>query len=193
MAEKTERIESFLKPGEQTQITPEIQKITDQIEGEGVVFIFNLLGWIHKNLAFEKGKLPSGVEFNDIFRQRTADQIIREGYSSGCSDFSLAFIPIARAKGISTKYVECINKSYFSGDLRKVAGHVFAECFVDGKWRTVDPTAGNLNIGKNYSRYVIFAKGLDSWDLGIRDLQTMRDKFIPFAKEYNKKIKQNSK
>ena len=189
----SENVEKFLESGEQTQITPEIQKIADQIEGRDVIFIFNLLGWVHGNIVMERSNFPNGAEFNDVFRQRTADQIIKEGYSSGCSDFALAFIPIARAKGIPTKYVECINKSYFPGDLQRVAGHVFAECFIQGKWRTADPTAGNLNIGKNYSKYVIFEKGLDSWDLGIKNLQTMQEKFVPFAEEYNKKIKQNSK
>ena len=189
----SENVEKFLESGEQTQITPEIQKIADQIEGEGVVFIFNLLEWVHKNIAMKRSNFPNGLEFNDLFCQRTATQIIGDGYGAGCTDFALAFIPIARAKGIPTKYVECINKSYFPGDLQRVAGHVFAECFIQGKWRTADPTAGNLNIGKNYSKYVIFEKGLDSWDLGIKNLQTMREKFVPFAEEYNKKIKQNSK
>jgi len=192
MAEKTERIEHFLKSGEQTQITPGIQKIAGEIGGEGITFIFNLLEWVHKNIAMKRSNFPSGLQFNDLLCQRTAGQIIEDGYGAGCTDFALAFIPIARAKGISTKYVECINKSYFSGDLQRVAGHVFAECFVEGRWRTVDPTAGNLSICKNYSRYVIFEKGLDSWDLGIRNLQTMREKFIPFAKEYNKKVKQST-
>lgn len=179
----------FLQQGKQTKITSKIQEIADSIEGEGVNYIFNLLEWVHNNIAYKRGKLPKGIEFNDIFRQRTADQIIREGYSSGCTDFALAFIAITRAKGIPTKYVECINKSYFNGDLQRVAGHVFVECLIAGKWRTVDPTAGSLFINKNYSKYVVYEKGLDSWDLGIKDLETMREKFIPFAKEYNKRNK----
>jgi len=178
--------EDFLKEGSQTKITAKIKEISDSIEGNDINFIFNLLEWVHNNIAYKARKLPKGIEFNDIFRQRTGIQIIEDKYSSGCTDFALAFIPISRAKGIPTKYVECINKDYFSGDLQKVAGHVFAECFIEGKWRTVDPTAGNLNIGKNYSKYIIYEKGLDSWDMGIRDLETMREKFIPFAKEYNK-------
>lgn len=179
----------FLQQGEQTKITPRIQEIANSIEGEGVIFIFNLLEWIHNNIAYKRGKLPKNIEFNDIFRQRTANRIIKEAYSSGCTDFTLPFTSIARAKGIPTKYVECINKSYFNGDLQRVAGHVFAECFIDRKWRTVDPTAGSLFINKNYSKYVVYEKGLDSWDLGIRDLETMRERFIPFAKKYNKKNK----
>jgi transglutaminase-like putative cysteine protease len=182
--------EDFLKEGNQTKITPKIREISNSIEGNDINFIFILLDWVHNNIAYKGGKLPKGIEFNQIFRQRTGIQIIEDGYSSGCSDYVLAFIPLARAKGIPTKYVECINKDYFSGDLQKVAGHVFAECFVKDRWITIDPTAGNLNRGLNYSRYVIYGKGLDSWDLGIRDLKTMGEKFIPFAEEYNKKNKE---
>lgn len=184
----------FLKQGEQTKITPKIQEIADSIKGEGVVLAFNLLEWVHNNIAYKGRELPKGIEFNDIFRRRTGSQIIEEGYAGGgCSDFVLAFTPIARAKGIPTKYVECINKSYFSGDLQRVAGHALAECFIEGKWRAVDPMAGSIFITKNYSKYVVYAKGLDSWDLGIKDLKTMREKFIPFAKEYKKRNnKQNS-
>jgi transglutaminase-like putative cysteine protease len=182
--------DKFLQQGEQTKITPRIQEVADSIKGEEIEFIFNLLEWVHENIAYKRGKLPKGIKFNDIFRQRTGNQIVGEGYASGCSDFALAFITIARAKGVPTKYVECINKSYFNGDSAKVAGHVFAECFIDGKWRSVDSPAGSLFINKNYSNYVVYAKGLDSWDLGIQDLKTMREKFTPFAKEYNEKNKQ---
>ena len=176
----------FLQEGGQTKITPEIKQIAESIEGDDLIFIFYLLEWIHNNIAYKGGKLPKGIEFNDIFRQRTAEQIIKEGYSSGCSDFTLAFIPIARAKGIPTKYVECINENYFKSNLQNVAGHVFAECYIRDKWITVDPSAGSLFINKNYSKYVVYEKGLDSWDLGIKGLRTMRERFIPFAKDYNK-------
>ena len=40
-------------------------------------------------------------------------------------------------------------------------------------------------------RYVVYAKGLDSWDLGIYDISTMREKFIPFAEKFNSKLKDN--
>jgi len=193
MTEKTERIEHFLKSGEQTQVTPEIQKIADQIGGEGVVFIFNLLEWIHKNIAMKRSDFPNGLKFNDLLCQRTANQIIEDGYGAGCTDFALAFIPVARAKGIPTKYIEGIHRDWIKNpDPKHVKGHVFANCFIDGKWRTADPTSSNLNTRENYLNYVVYAKGLDSWDLGIRDLQTMREKFIPFAKEYNKRVKQST-
>ncbi len=103
------------------------------------------------------------------------------------SDFALAYIAITRAKGIPTKYVEVISKDYFSDDLDKVRGHVFAECYIKGEWWGVDPMAGCLKFNTKYPNYVVYDKGLDSWDLGIYDLKSMREKFKPFALEYKQK------
>lgn len=174
-------MEEFLQAGKQTQITSRIKEITDAIVGVDYEFILKLLKWINKNIRYPA---PEGVEKNDVFRLRTADQIVKDGFATGCTDFALVFIAVARAKGVPTRYVEAIAKDYFSDDPDKVRGHIFAECYINGDWWGVDPMAGNLKAGIKYPGYVVYGRGLDSWDMGIRDIKTMREKFRQFANEY---------
>lgn len=183
-------MEEFLKEGEQTKINNEITQIVKSIGGEGLDFVFKALKWEHKNVT---KKLPEDVEKNAIFRKRTAAEIIKDRYASGCTDFALVFIVLARAKEIPTKYVEVISKSYFEeNNPNEVRGHVFAECCLNGEWFGVNPMSGDIKISTEYSGYVVYAKGLDSWDLGITDIESIREKFTSFAKEY-KASRVNSK
>jgi len=180
----------FLKEGEQTKVTNEVIRVVKSIGGEGLDFVFKALKWEHKNL---KNKLPENIEKNDIFRKRTAAEIIKDGYASGCTDFALVFIVLARTKGIPTKYVEVIAKSYFEdNNPNEVRGHVFAECYLNGEWVVVNPMSGDIKTSTEYSGYVVYAKGLDSWDLGINDIKSLREKFIDFTKKYKVKNKLDS-
>jgi len=45
----------------------------------------------------------------------------------------------------------------------------------------------SLKALTRYPGYVVYGRGLDSWDLGIYDMKTMREKFKEFAVEYIKK------
>lgn len=177
-------MEEFLKAGKQTEITTKIMEIANSIEGSDFEFVIKLLKWLNKNVKYPA---PNGIEKNDIFRSRTADQIISDGFATGCTDFTLAFIAVARAKGIPTKYIEVISKDYFIDAPDKVRGHVFAESFIKNDWWGVDPMNGFLKFNTKYPNYVVYAKGLDSWDLGIYDMKSIREKFKQFAIEYNNK------
>ena len=180
-------MDEFLKEGEQTKINDDITQIVKSIGGEGLDFVFNALKWEHKTI---KNKLPEDIDKNSIFRKRTASEIIKDGYGSGCTDFALVFIVLARAKGIPTKYVEVISKDYFkTNDTKEIKGHVFAECYLNGEWVGVNPMSGDIKISTEYPGYVVYARGLDSWDLGINDITSLRENFVGFAKEYNAKSK----
>ncbi len=171
----------------QCEITESISGIANSIEGDDFEYVIRLLRWLNRNLKYPE---PEGVEKNDIFRKRTASKIIEDGFATGCTDFTLVFIALARAKGIPTKYVEVISKDYFDDtDPSKVRGHVFAECFIKDDWYGVDPMGGHLKFNTKYPGYIIYARGLDSWDIGIKDLASMREKFTSFSKEFNAKRK----
>jgi len=123
-------MEDFIKSGKQTVITTKIQEIADSIDGNGFEFVIKTLRWVNKNIKYPA---PDEIEKNDIFRSRTSDQIIQDGFATGCTDFALVFIAITRAKGIPTQYIEVISKEYFIDDLDKVRGHVFAECLINNE------------------------------------------------------------
>jgi hypothetical protein len=121
-----------------------------------------------------------------FFRERTADQIFSDGFSTGCTDFSLLYLAISRAMEMPTKYVELLSRRWLDSDEEKIQGHVIAEVLVKDKWLFVDPTHGSIAI-KPTSGMVIYDKGLDSWDIGIRDRKDLGEKFMKFREEWKKK------
>jgi len=172
------RIKKYTKPEPQTEITPRIEEICTELSGDGLYFIASAIRWISENLRKEKDRELK----EQVFRERPAGEIVEDGYVTGCTDIALVFIALCRAKGIPTKYTEAIDKKWLSGELKGpgIRGHVFAECFVQNEWYQIDPMRGVIHVEPDYSNYAIFDKGLDSWDLGIRSLEDLREKFKDF-------------
>ena len=143
-------------------------------------FVVNLLDWLNHSLI----KNPNNIKKNDVFRKRTATEIIESDYASGCTDKALVFVALSRIKGIPTKYVETIdNKLLETGD-NNLRGHVFAKVYISKKEYLVDPENGSISVITipNKSQYTIVAEGLDSWDIGINNFDDLRKVFQDFNK-----------
>jgi predicted transglutaminase-like protease len=174
-----EQIDNYLKNGSQTEPSENIRNTAVNFKSVGLNLIFEILEWLKKNLKETK----STEEKNKLFRRRTAEEIIRSGMVTGCTDYALAFIALTRAKGIPTKYVEAIRNRWLDvGDEGFIEGHVFAECFINGKWYVIDPQEGDIKTG--YQRFRVFKKGLDSWDIGIKSFDDLKKHFLEFKKNY---------
>lgn len=171
--------QNFLKQGEQTQITDDVLRIASEFSEEGLDLVAKIIKWIHKNLKPNNDK-----EIKDkVFRKRTADQIIKDGYTTGCTDIGLVFIALTRAKNIPTKYIETIRRKWMeSEDENFIEGHIFAEVFINNRWYIIDPTEACLRFW--YDRWVVYGEALDSWDLGIRNYEDLKNKFAKFREEY---------
>lgn len=170
--------EFFLREGEQTKVTENISKIASEFTEAGFDLIVQITKWIHKNLKSNNDKKMKA----EVFRKRTADQIIKDGFTTGCTDVALVFIALARAKKIPAKYVEAIRRKWIeSGDEDFIEGHVFAEVYINNQWHIIDPTEACLKFW--YDRWLIFAKGLDSWDIGIHELSELKQKFLDFRNQ----------
>jgi len=168
----------YLLGKNQISITPTINRISKSFKSEGLFLVMDILKWIHTNLKFNNDNIYK----SKVFRKRTADQIIRSRLVTGCTDYALVFIALARAKGIPTKYVETISKEWIKKpDINDIKGHVFAEVYMNKKWYIIDPEAGAIrhSYGKKYK---LVEKGLDSWDVGIKDINTLRLKFKKFTR-----------
>lgn len=104
----------------------------------------------------------------EIFRKRTAGEIIKSGFSTGCTDYALVAIALLRSK-ISTRYVETVQKKWLASGINNIktsyiSGHVFLDVYYKNKWLILDPfwgiTSDNKYISKN-EEYVVLAKGID--------------------------------
>lgn len=177
--ESTEQnMSEYLHSGEQTVITEQIKKIGETIEGafeDKVMQIFSYL----KKLKYQ----PANKGF--VIRRRTADQIISDGYVTGCTDEALVFIALARAAGIPSKYIETIDMEWMNSGGERMGGHIYAGVFDSGDWRIADPSGRRLDVSINEDGRIIFAEGLDSWDIGIRDANSLEQKFNQFRAAQN--------
>lgn len=173
-------MDKFQTEGEQTKITPQIKKIAIELKKENPYeSVLNILVWINDNIIMNR-------ERPDVFRERTAHQILSDKFSTGCTDFSILYIAISRAMGVPTKYVELLSRGWLEGDDERIQGHVVAEVLINNKWLFVDPTYGSIAI-KPTNGMVIYDKGLDSWDIGIRDRNNLGEKFMKFREQWKKK------
>ena len=167
----------FLRSGTQTQITPEIKKMSAGFQGETI----EKAGQITSFLA----SLPQTKFNSEIFRKRTAAQILTDNYVTGCTDSALVFVALARASGLPAKYVETIDRSWLKKGGSSIAGHVYGQVFDYKKkrWIWVDPMGGQVDISAPSER-VIYKEGLDSWDIGIADFDSLRKLFERFRNEW---------
>ena len=174
-------VEKYLSSGSQTQITPEIEKITSEISG-------TVLEKTQKILEIG----PTLVEMKDfdeeVFRKRTGGQIIQDKYITGCTDAALAFIVLARASGVPTKYIETIDVEWLKKGGTSIGGHIYAQVYdeLQDKWIWVDPMRRSVGNPPGAER-VVFGEGLDSWDLGIKDYSSLKSEFKTFRNQWSLK------
>ncbi|OGM02100.1 hypothetical protein A2115_03660 [Candidatus Woesebacteria bacterium GWA1_41_8] len=168
----------WLEPGDQTINTPRIRDVSRRIKGDGLQYVENALLWVNQNIRVERDR----PDWEKIFRNRIADQIIKDGFSTGCTDTALVFTSILRAKQIPVKYVEVINKDWLESKTpnNSIEGHVFAEVQINNKWVVVDPEGMKITEEKTYKHHKVFAKGLDSWDIGIKSFEDLKNAFLRF-------------
>ncbi len=173
--------EIFLSAGNQTKISDEVRGIIPQLpKAINLGDVFLLLSFLHKTIKFNE------KEKSILFRKRTADEIIKSGFATGCTDYALAFLPMLRKNGIPARYAEAIkNRWFLSADLEQLEGHVFVEVFLNNQWYIIDPQEATINL--RYNRHKIIKRGLDSWDLGITDLASLREKFLEYNNSISKK------
>jgi len=170
----------------QTDSTPQIRKIVSDFKNIGFARIFEILEWIHKNL-----KINSSEEYkNKNFRSRTSDEIIASGKLTGCTDYALVFLSLARVSGFEARYVEAIETKWLENGGEPILGHIFVEVNIENVWYIIDPQGATIRAwyGK---RYVIYDKGNDSWDIGIKNFQDLQEKFLEYREKYNSNQKLN--
>lgn len=180
--ETNAEISKYLGSGEQTQITPEMSEIAKGVLGNAVEKSKTIIGMMSVRLRNE--------DFNpDIFRKRTAEQIIKDGFVTGCTDLAVVFVAAARACGLPAKYVETVDEEWLKSDSPDIVGHQFAQVYDEDRkdWFWVDPTWGKVDSAnpKNEGR-VVYKEGLDSWDVGFIDGKSMETALYTFRENWKR-------
>lgn len=174
-----DEIVKYQQAGRQTQFTPEIQKLASTFQGKSLDKTRQIIAKLKS--------IPVTQFDNSVFRKRTAGQILKDGFITGCTDSDLVFVALARASGLSVKYVETIDKSWLKKGGGSIQGHQYAEVYDEEqkKWIWVEPMGARVDIQppSNDGRE-IYRVGLDSWDIGITDFDSLRQKFEEFRNSW---------
>ena len=138
----------YLESGKMTNhLESNIQEIAQKISGETTEEIVRkIVIYMNKNVTMNR------LDNDEKKFKRTAEEIVEDGYRNGCSDSSILFIAIARAKGIPTMQIVSFNKNLaleLEGTDRKITeGHFWAGVFSkeDKKWYLVDSDANEEKL-----------------------------------------------
>ena len=126
-----------------------------------------VLAWLRANMRHD------ATDKDALFRRRTAEQVLASGFTTGCTDSALAALPLLRALGIPSVYVDTARRDSLEND--GIAGHVFVEALLDGRWTLLDPSRGTFPT--RYGDYVPIARGHDAWDVGLASVADIRAAF----------------
>lgn len=173
----------YLLEGPQTKKTNIIKDNANLIQNGATTeeTVKNIMKWEHNVLSCSQQEAQQYKK-----RERTAHEIILSKCASGCTDYVLVFAALARAKGIPATVTETVREKWIAEMAWNnqwngaKEGHFFSEVFLSEKnvWVVADPTANKLTgrDDKGYypsgpggdKRFMLFERGLDSWDYGIK-------------------------
>lgn len=113
-------------------------------------------------------------------RQRTADQILREGRFGFCSDKAILFRALMIAQGFPVSYLEMLKVTdYGEGNSKDFKSHAATRVYAKDKTIIYDPieeTGFDSELSYfDSSRQTLIAEGLDSWDVGIHSKKDLED------------------
>jgi hypothetical protein len=162
--------------GLQTVLTERIKEIADTLDGSLEEKISGILDIVSGLKMKQENK-------DDFFRKRTADQILGDGFVTGCTDVALASVALLRAAGISSKYVEAIDVAWLKNGGEHITGHVYVRVFDGSCWRMIDPIRKIIDVDIVQDKRVVFKEGLDSWDIGINSFDSLLEAFNNFRNQ----------
>ncbi|MBZ1345439.1 MAG: transglutaminase-like domain-containing protein, partial [Candidatus Nealsonbacteria bacterium] len=123
-----------------TQPNEEIKKIADGLRGKTEQqTLENVLFFLEENLKHIDLERENPKEWKKLFNKRAVEEILENKISYGCNDTATAFTTLMRSCGIPIKYIE-------GKRIGKSGTHDWGEVFVDGEWKSVDPTQGREGL-----------------------------------------------
>lgn len=151
----------------QVEQTERVLEFARDISGEGIELAKNILRKIHSQI--KKVDADPKIE-NQIRWRRTATEILNDGWvaiGKSCTDLTVLFIAIAKAKGLQAKFVKVYST-------KKKMLHSLVELNPENKKIYFDATNGKFDKGQGdilFEEYKIYKIGQDSWDIGLCSIQ----------------------
>ncbi len=114
----------------------------------------NILSSLY-NWVFAKTAYTSDRQFQGKWKfRRSAEEIWASKTCTGCTDYALLFATFARQIGVPTTILHTASRSWVKAlqqneDFKEYVGHTFCECYHQGRWLLVDPTARRIQY--NYT------------------------------------------
>lgn len=151
-------LKTYLQSGVLTQPFLDVEYVKGRIDydisqkqskGREISQLASLMSWINSRVRYAHGEREF-IAKNQF--QRSAKEIWESGKTVGCTDYALLFAVFARQLGVPTTYlhtasVKWVKEFQEKAEIDTCRGHSFCECFFDGEWILVDPTAGRV-VGK---------------------------------------------
>lgn len=173
------------------EISPLI-KAAKKLKNKSVLAtLFNLSRWLRQQKYLDLRH--KRAKYQKLFRQRSAEQIIKNGRFLGCSDYALVAVALLKTLKIPCRLVQVINKDWLSDKKVKIIGHVLVEVYLDKKWHVLEPTKGIIGLDYASFNYVVYKKGANFQDIGIQNLKELRRKLSQFKKKWKEKTKKAKK
>ncbi|MFQ5474393.1 MAG: fibronectin type III domain-containing protein, partial [Candidatus Nanoarchaeia archaeon] len=178
----------YLQQGEQTRMTKEVKDAAAAIEDKATdrETVQAILDWTRNLNACDTA--PQS-------RSRPSKAIITSGCAADSVDYALAFVAVARQKGIPAKYVETVEAEWAAcvseygmddPQCKEKKEHVFSEVWLEDEWAAVDPSAGAFTEKDDKGHFrsseyqdstmLTLAYGRDSWGIGIDNEGGFKDK-----------------
>ena len=172
----------FLKHTKQTEISDEIKKLGKSLKGPNELsIVYNVVDWLKKQ-KFTDLPHKDRETANKIFRKRSADKILQDGFFTGCSDYALVAATIFRFFGIPTKISQVVSSDWLNNEPSKIVGHVLNEIYIFDQWLVLDPLKGSLGFSYSSLNFILVKVGRDFKEMELVELDKLNAYLDDFKK-----------
>lgn len=153
-------------------ITPSLQLQA----GEKIIATVSTFGTMNTLRIYEAAEIVRSLkvvrnrEWSKLFIARNAEQILSDGFATGCIDRAIVFASLLTACGFPTRIIETIHIETLQGRSNRT-GHAYVElCHPDQGWITLEPTTGEV-IKDPYKKdgFIHLQTMPDFWSIGINN------------------------
>ncbi len=184
--------EIYLTPGEQSDLADNyLEEIRSDIGTPelNIAGIKTVCNWFQQNFTFSNA---GGA----MIGQKTVDELYEEKTHYGCHSSALLLSSILREFGFPTVMIETASidwaNKYNAGTAQGFGGHVMTEVYVSDKWMLLNDDCFIVQEYDYMNPYIsmrypdplfVYAKGVDTWDYGVKSESDTHEKMINFAEE----------